>query len=145
MHDSGQSPVPGTAARAERHAITALLIDDEAHARLYFRMLLEKLGVTTVWEAANGEDGVALFARHRPVVVFMDHNMPVMPGEEALKRIRAIDPDAAVVVITAESNLTTVQRYAAKGAIGYLLKFSPPPELVRMVDEILDGFVVEPA
>lgn len=145
MNFSGSPSAPVETVRPDRRDITALLIDDEAHARLYFRLLLQRLGVTTIWEAANGEDGVAMFEQHRPVVVFMDHNMPVMPGEEALARIRAIDPEAAVVVITAESNLATVQRYVSRGAISYLLKFSPATELVRMVDELLNGFVVETA
>ena len=142
--ESSQSDAPPEVLpRAPRGSITALLVDDEAHTRLYLRLLLQELGVTTVWEAANGEEAVRLFAQHRPVIVFLDKNMPVLSGQQTIVQLRAIDPEAAVVVVTAENDLNTVKHFADHGAVGYLLKHSPRPKLSRMIGEILDGFVVE--
>ena len=66
---------------------SALIIDDEAHVRVYLRMLLQSVGVTTVWEAVDGKEAVALFALHRPEVVLLDLAMPGMNGPELARRM----------------------------------------------------------
>ena len=143
MENSQSHTTPDALRRAPRDRITALLVDDEAHVRLYLRMVLRELGVTTVWEATNGEEAVQLFTQHRPVIVFLDNNMPVLSGRMAIERLHGIDPNAAVVVVTSESDLNTVKYFAEHGAVGYMLKHSPRRMLSQMIGEILDGFVVE--
>lgn len=143
MEDNQSRADPGTPPPAPRASITALLVDDEAHARTYLRLVLRELGITTVWEAGNGEEAVALFKQHQPVIVFLDHNMPLLSGRATIEQLHAIDPEVAVVVVTSDSDLKTVKAFADRGAIGYVLKHTPRPNLTRMVAEILDGFVVE--
>lgn len=143
MEDSHSAATPDALRCAPRDCITALLADDEAHARLYLRMVLRELGIATVWEAANGEEAVQLFAQHRPVIVFLDNNMPVLSGRMTIERLREIDPDAAVVVVTSENDINTVRHFAERGAVGYVLKHSPRQRLSQMIGEILDGFVIE--
>lgn len=137
---SASTVVPGP---APRDGITALLVDDQGHARTYLRMILRSLGVTTTWEASNGEEAVELYSRHRPVVVFLDHNMPLMSGRDTIVRMLELDPDAAVVIMTGDNSASTVKYFAEHGAIAYVLKSNPREAVRAEVAEILDAFVVE--
>ncbi len=79
-----------------------LICDDEPGMRLILRKLIERAdGFAIVGEAENGEQGIALFEKERPDVVFLDVEMPVMDGVETARRIQDMDPRAALVFATA--------------------------------------------
>jgi two-component system chemotaxis response regulator CheY len=118
---------------------SALLVDDEAHVRVYLRMLLQSVGVTTVWEAADGKEAVELYKLHRPPVVLLDLAMPVVGGEQVFRDLQAIDPEVAVIIVTSQSSLKTVQAIHQLGAIAYLLKHTPREQMVKTLDEALDS------
>ena len=135
-------PAAPASATAGRETITALIIDDEPHVRAFLRISLHSLGVTRVHEAGNGADGVALFEQIQPTVVLLDVNMPVMSGDRAIQQIFALDPEAAVIVVTSDSQHTTVKHFCNLGAMGYVLKHRPAEEVRAMLDEALGCFVV---
>jgi len=118
---------------------SALIVDDEAHVRVYLRMLLQSLGVTTVWEASDGKEAVELYALHRPPVVLLDLAMPAVGGEQVFRDLQAIDPDVAVIVVTSQSSLKTVQAIHQLGAIAYLLKHTPREQMQKTLTEALDS------
>jgi DNA-binding NarL/FixJ family response regulator len=118
---------------------SALLVDDEAHVRVYLRMLLQSVGITTVWEASDGKEAMELFMLHRPPVVLLDLAMPVVAGEQVFRDLQAIDPDVAVIVVTSQSSLKTVQAIHQLGAIAYLLKHTPREQMVKTLNEALDS------
>jgi two-component system chemotaxis response regulator CheY len=121
---------------------SALLVDDEAHVRVYLRMLLQSVGVATVWEAADGKQAVELYALHRPPVVLLDLAMPVVSGEQVFRDLRAIDPEVAVIIVTSQSSLKSVQALHQLGAIAYLLKHTPREQMVMTLNEALDSIDV---
>ena len=118
---------------------SALIIDDEAHVRVYLRMLLQSVGIATIWEAADGKQALELYALHRPPVVLLDLAMPVMGGEQVLRDLHAIDPDVAVIIVTSQSSLKTVQAIHQLGAIAYLLKHTPREQMAKTLNEALDS------
>ena len=118
---------------------SALIVDDEAHVRVYLRMLLQSVGVTTVWEAADGKEAVELYKLHRPPVVLLDLAMPVVGGEQVFRDLQAIDPEMAVIIVTSQSSLKTVQAIHQLGAIAYLLKHTPREQMVKTLNEALDS------
>jgi DNA-binding NarL/FixJ family response regulator len=118
---------------------SALLVDDEAHVRVYLRMLLQSVGITTVWEAADGKQALELYALHRPPVVLLDLAMPGMAGEQVFRELQALDPDVAVIVVTSQSSLKSVQTIHQLGAIAYLLKHTPREQMVKTLNEALDS------
>jgi two-component system chemotaxis response regulator CheY len=118
---------------------SALIVDDEAHVRVYLRMLLQSLGVPTVWEASDGKEAVELYALHRPPVVLLDLAMPVVAGEQVFRDLQAIDPDVAVIVVTSQSSLKSVQAIHELGAIAYLLKHTPREQMEKTLNEALDS------
>lgn len=126
------------AAIAARGVLSALIVEDEPHVRVYARLMLKALGVTTIWEAATGAEGLALYLQHQPSVVLMDVNMPIMQGDVMMARLTAIDPDAAVIVMTSESKAGIVHYFQELGAIGYVLKQLPREKAMAQIAEALD-------
>ena len=115
-----------------------LVIDDEAHIRKYTTLLLRSLGVPTILEAVNGQEGVELFQSESPDLVLLDINMPVLEGVETLKQIRALDPEAVVIMLTSHATRQVIDETAALGATYYLRKDTPRDEILVQLKKIFD-------
>ena len=83
-----------------------IVIDDEHEVRTWLKGLLTTLGCEIVGEAENGREGLELFMKERPDLVLLDLMMPVMTGAETRKFILGEDPDAHIVLLGSEPNLT---------------------------------------
>ncbi len=139
---SAPSPAPAAASPCapncpwESGVIRVLLVDDQALIRGGFRALLEiEDGIEVVAEAANGEQGVALAAEHRPDVALIDIQMPVMDGIEATRLIAA-DARLAyvhVVILTNYGLDEYVFNAPRAGACGFMVKDTEPADLVQGV------------
>ncbi len=133
-------PHPEIAASSDARArITALIVDDEPHVRAYLRLVLRSLGVVTIWEAGDGAEALQLFAAHEPTVVLLDVNMPVLNGEGVVQELARNFPDAAVIVVSSQSEHQLIKRFAEIGAIGYVLKQQPREVVTEMIAEALDS------
>lgn len=118
-----------------------LIVDDEAHVRSYIAMLLRGIGIVETWQAKDGEEAVSLYRTHQPVAVLLDVNMPNMPGEIAFQRIKEIDHQAAIVMVTSHNDMGVVRKFSEMGAIGYVLKFSPKEVVAKALAEALDNLI----
>jgi DNA-binding NarL/FixJ family response regulator len=120
--------------------IRVLIADDHAVVRAGLAQLLQTFAeVELVGAAANGEEAVSLCAERLPAVVLMDLEMPVLDGIEATRRIRAAQPEVAVVVLTSFSDRERILRALDAGAVGYLLKDAEPDELARAIQAAARG------
>jgi DNA-binding NarL/FixJ family response regulator len=114
--------------------ISVLLVDDEALVRAGLRMILETAeDLTVVGDAGDGHAAIEAVRRHRPDVVLMDIRMPRLDGLAATAALRAKEQPPAVVVLTTFDSDDTVFRALEAGATGFLLKDTPPTELLRAV------------
>jgi DNA-binding NarL/FixJ family response regulator len=114
--------------------IRLLIADDHAVVRHGLAQLVATFeDVEVVGSAANGDAAVALSAERQPDVVLMDLEMPVLDGIEATRRIKAAQPDVAVVVLTSFSDRERILRALDAGAAGYLLKDVEPEELEKAI------------
>ena len=102
--------------------VTAVIADDTGSVRLVLKALLEECGVQVVQSVANGAEAVQAVRNHQPRVVFLDINMPVMGGMEALPRVLEASPASAVVMVTGCADKAMVAQAAGLGAVGYILK-----------------------
>jgi DNA-binding NarL/FixJ family response regulator len=119
--------------------IRVALADDQALVRAGFRKLLEgEPGIEVVGEAADGSQAVDLCRRHRPDVVLMDIRMPVLDGLAATQQVVA-DGSTRVLVLTTYDLDEYVFSALAAGACGFLLKDSPPDELVSAIRVVAAG------
>lgn len=116
-----------------------LLVDDEQHIRKFVGLILRQLGLRQVIEAGNGEEALEVFAREKPQVVLLDVNMPRMDGLQTLKKLRELDPEVVVVMLTSLANRDTVEQALEHGAAHYLRKDTPKEEIAAALTETLDA------
>ncbi len=121
-------------------AIRALVVDDEALVRAGLRMILESAGdITVVGEADDGADAIEAVARCQPDVVLMDIRMPRLDGLAATAALRALGDQPPVVMLTTFDLDDYVFRALQAGADGFLLKDTPPLELINAVRVVAGG------
>ena len=111
-----------------------LVVDDALFMRKLIRGVAAEAGWEVVAEAGNGEEAVALYARHKPDLVTMDLVMPVMGGLDALRKIRELDPKAQVVVVTALDQKQALMDSIRDGALDFIVK---PFERSRVLNLLL--------
>jgi DNA-binding NarL/FixJ family response regulator len=120
--------------------IRVLVVDDDALVRAGLSMLLAGAeDIAVVGEAADGSEVADAVAEHRPDVVLMDIRMPVMDGLAATELLRAQDDAPEVIVLTTFEADDYVLRALRAGAGGFLLKDTPPGEIVRAVRTVAAG------
>ena len=122
------------------HRIRVLLVDDDALVRAGLTMMLDGAnGIEVVGEAADGDQVPAAVDAHAPDVVLMDLRMPRTDGITATRRLRARPRAPEVIVLTtfdADENVLAALR---AGASGYLLKDSPPDQIVAAIHRVAAG------
>ena len=115
-------------------AISVLLVDDQALFREGLETLLSvHQDIQVIGQAGNGQEAVDLAARLRPDVVLMDVRMPVLDGVGATRRIKAIQPQCRVIVLTTFDDDEYIFDALRTGAVGYLLKDVASSRLVEAI------------
>ncbi|RBQ21025.1 DNA-binding response regulator [Spongiactinospora rosea] len=120
--------------------IGVLVADDQPLIRASFLRLVDAApGFRAVGEAATGAQAVAAAGRERPGLVLMDVRMPEMDGIEATRRICAARPETRVLIVTTFDLDEYVYGALRAGAAGFLLKDTPPAELLRSMNIVAAG------
>jgi DNA-binding NarL/FixJ family response regulator len=120
--------------------IRVLLVDDDALVRSGLRIMLAgAANLEVVAEAADGHEVLGAVDLHRPDVVLMDIRMPRLDGIAATRLLVAQPDPPAVVVLTTFDADELVLRALQAGAAGFLLKDTPPAEIVRAIELVHAG------
>jgi DNA-binding NarL/FixJ family response regulator len=120
--------------------IRVVLVDDEQLVRSGLRMILESAGdIEVVGEAASGGGAVELVRRHRPDVALMDIRMPEMDGLAATRALTALPDPPRVIMLTTFELDEYVHTALEHGAVGFLLKDTPPRDLIQAVRTVAEG------
>ncbi len=122
-------------------SIKVVLVDDQALIRTGFKMILESEGdIDVVGETSDGEQAIAMARSVRPDIILMDVQMPKMDGLEATGRIaRDQSIPSRIIILTTFEREDYVFEGLRAGASGFLLKNSPPEELVHAVRVVAVG------
>ncbi|WP_338899046.1 response regulator transcription factor [Streptomyces sp. TG1A-60] len=124
-------------------AIKVLLVDDHQVVRRGLRTFLEvQDDIEVVGEAADGAEGVSRAEELRPDVVLMDVKMPGMDGVDALRKLRALDNPARVLIVTSFTEQRTVVPALRAGAAGYVYKNVDPDALAGAIRSVHAGHVL---
>jgi CheY-like chemotaxis protein len=117
----------------------ALVVEDELRFRRTIAAFLEDIGYQVV-EAANGQEGLDLFARTSPHIVLTDLRMPVMDGMEFLARLKSTSPRTPVFVITGTGDRQALTAALEQGAAGCFVKpIGDMQELEVAMDQALQS------
>jgi DNA-binding NarL/FixJ family response regulator len=120
--------------------IRVLLADDDALVRAALSMMLAGTeDIRVVAEVADGDEVAAAVDAYRPDLVLMDIRMPRMDGLAATEQLRSRDDAPSVIVLTTFDADDQVLRALRAGASGFLLKDTPPPEILKAVRLVAAG------
>ncbi|HKQ36492.1 MAG TPA: response regulator [Verrucomicrobiae bacterium] len=114
-----------------------LIVDDSAFARRKLRQALESAGYY-IEEAASGPQALEKYSLHKPDVVLLDLVMEGMDGLQVLAQLRAMDPNANVIVATADVQSATREEAFKSGAAGILNKPFNPEEVLAAVQRVAE-------
>jgi DNA-binding NarL/FixJ family response regulator len=123
--------------------VRVVVVDDEPMVCAHLRTILGSAGdIEVVGEAHDGAAGVDAVVRNRPDVVLMDLRMPGVDGLTAIERIGELASPPAVVVLTTFDADQYVLRALRAGAAGFLVKSTPPEDLIGLVRVAAEGHMV---
>jgi DNA-binding NarL/FixJ family response regulator len=128
-------------------AVTVLLVDDHAVVREgYRRLLANSASIRVVGEAGDAQSAYLAWQEHLPQVTVMDIALPGASGIEALRRIRARDPQARVLMFSMYEDVVFAARALQAGARGYITKAAAPQVLIEAVLAVAAGkpYIVAP-
>ena len=102
----------------------ALIVDDSTESRLLLGKILSKSFTLDIIEATNGKEAIRKIASEKPDIVFLDYEMPMMNGKEALKSIRSIpeSKNIPIVMVTSHSERDLVKELISYKVSAYLVK-----------------------
>ena len=125
--------------------IRVLIADDHTILRQGLRLILpEDANLTVVGEAATGEEAVARTLELSPDVVLMDVKMPYLSGIEATRRIRAVQPEIRILMLTVSDKDEDLLGALKAGARGYLLKNAEAREVLEAIHRVQAGEAILP-
>lgn len=114
-----------------------LIADDAIFMRASIKKLVEESGHTVIGEAADGEEAINKFTELKPDVIILDITMPNTDGIEALKRIKAIDPAAKIIICSAVGQPAIIAKAIESGAREFIVKPFESAHLLAAIEKIM--------
>ena len=118
---------------------SVILIDDEPDVLDGFQTTLGIKGIRVLATTTSGEHAVSLYEKHNPDVVISDVQMPGFNGFHVLEKIREFDPDANVIMLTADLREDTEKKLLELNASAVIYKPPAIEDLVEMIKGVVDG------
>lgn len=124
----------------ERKLIRVLCTDDHRIVREGLALIInQQSDLEVVASAGSGEEAIELFLRHRPDITLMDLQLGALNGVETIRRIRALAPEARIIVLTMYQGDEDIYRALDAGAAAYVLKDSLSEDLLCVIREVHAG------
>lgn len=125
---------------SEEKRIRVFSVDDHPLLREGIAAIIDNQpDMAMVAQAANSQDAIQQFRKHRPDVTLMDLRLPDGSGIETMIAIRAEFPDARIIMLTTFEGDVEIKNALESGARGYVLKSMPPKELVEVIRQVHAG------
>jgi two-component system chemotaxis response regulator CheY len=113
-----------------------LVVDDSSMSRRMLRRIVESVGYEVV-EADEGAAGIEKYFLEKPALVFLDLTMKDMYGLDVLAKLRELDPEARVIIASADIQDSTREMVAAAGANGFINKPLSPEKVLQAVQSVM--------
>ncbi|MDR7869121.1 MAG: response regulator transcription factor [Sporomusaceae bacterium] len=122
--------------------VKVVIADDHTLMRSGLKLMLtNQPDISVVGEAADGAEALKLIENLKPDIVLLDVSMPEMNGLECMKRIREIDADVKVILLTMHEDIRYLKEGFAAGASGYVLKKAADDVLYEAIRKVRAGEV----
>ena len=118
----------------------ALIVDDHPVVRAAIRIVLQAEGFKQIYEASEGNEVISLIREHKPQLVILDLNLPVLGGLEVLARIKANDLHCRVLVFSTHEPMFYQERCVRAGAMVYVTKTFQLEQLCNSIRVVLSGY-----
>ncbi|MEV6130270.1 response regulator transcription factor [Streptomyces violaceusniger] len=125
---------------SEREPVRVVVVDDEQLVRMALRLVIDgEPDLTVVAEAADGDTAIAVVDEQRPDVVLMDVRMPGRDGLSTARELLTRPVPPRVLMLTTFDSDDLVLGALRAGALGFVLKDTPPPQILDAVRTVADG------
>ena len=115
---------------------TILVVDDSEFMRRVIRNILESGGHKVI-EARNSDDAIRVFREQGADIITMDIVMPETDGIEAVRRLKEMDEEVKIIMISALGHQRTVMRALEAGALDFIMKPFAPDDVLESVNAVL--------
>ena len=123
-----------------RMSISVSIVEDDHEVRSSLaRLINSSPGYRCASEHASGEEALARIPKVRPEATLMDINLTGINGVECVRRLKPLMPEMQIIMLTVYQNTEHIFNALAAGATGYLLKQTPPAELLEAIAEVHGG------
>lgn len=134
------SPAESSGKKRNHMSIRVSIVEDNGRVRGSLARLIELTdGFECVSEHGSGEEAVTALPKTKPEVILMDINLPGINGVECVRQLKPLLPNTQVMMLTVYENTDLIFQALSAGATGYLLKQTPPNELLAAVREVHNG------
>ncbi len=120
--------------------VRLMLVDDHPLMLMGIASMLSGKGIEIVGTASNGSEALEMVPQLKPDVMMLDIVMPVMDGIELARRMRALYPDVALLVLSSDSSLASLEVLLNIGIDGFLSKTSDAPVMLDAVKSVAAGY-----
>lgn len=120
---------------------SVIVIDDDRDTVQVFCEFLSIKGIDVLGNGYNGEEAVELYKKLKPDIVFCDVMMPERDGFYALKKIRSIDPNAKVIMVTADMTSDTEEKLKELNANAVIYKPYEIDGIMKTIDKVKSGII----
>lgn len=115
-----------------------VIVDDNIDITGVFADIFEVTGNKVVGIGHDGRDALELFLKHKPDFIFIDVMMPVMNGIEALKAIKENEPNAKVIMVTADNSTNTIMELEKLNATAIIFKPFKIEDIINVIEKFED-------
>src|SRR5437660_449807 len=124
----------------KRMSISVSIVEDDAGVRTTLAKLIDSSsGFRCLSQHPSAESALRELPKHNPEVVLMDINLPGLSGVECVRRLKPTLPRAQIIMLTVYQNTEHIFKALEAGATGYLLKQTPPADLLSAIRDVHSG------
>jgi two-component system chemotaxis response regulator CheY len=115
-----------------------MVVDDDEHVRTFLVVLLRKVVSGPFLEARDGAEAIEMYYREKPDLVFLDVNMPIMDGLEALAKFREDGIDVPIIMITSLATRRIVDEALQTGASNFVRKDTSKADMIKIIKSTIE-------
>lgn len=142
MASSGIIKNAGVESQKEIILVKVIVVDDDVDTVEVFCEYLEIKDITVLGRGYNGKTAVELYEQHRPDIVLLDVMMPEYDGFYGLEHIKKINPDAKIIMVTADLTYDTEKQLKTLNASAVIYKPYEIDSVIDTIQRVYDGAVL---